>query len=390
MSFRVLLLADVPGWIVERVCRRMQAGIPEITQLDYYTRHDVDTLRRAARDFDLVHYANWDCGHLLDAFRDLERPLVLSIRSHRYPPYVREAARLARVVHTITPALQAEFPGSVYVPNGVFDPAPGGRDFVVGFAGRPDDYKGFALIAQACERAGAVFRPATGDVPPEAMGDYYRGLDVYVCASVAEGHSTPVMECLALDKPVITTRVGLPMALEPMPSLTLVDRDRDSIAAAIRARMTRAQILPKYSWDATCAELRRLYATVVQSSGRLPPDYVGRYDADLVAFARRNANGSHGRNGDGARDGDGSGDAALLRLELEEERKRNQVILSLSRDLLRSEQAREDATRRALAAETAVQRSEAQIADLRARLASRSVRAALKLRGWVARTGLFR
>jgi hypothetical protein len=377
LSFRVLLLADVPGWIVERVCLRMQAGIPEIAQLDYYTRFDVDRLRRTARDFDLVHYANWDCGHVLDAFRDLERPLILSIRSHRYPPYVREAARLARVVHTITPALQAEFPGSVYIPNGVFDPAPAGREFVVGFAGRPDDYKGFSLIAEACERAGAVFRPATGDVPPAEMLDYYRGLDVYVCASVAEGHSTPVMECLALNKPVITTRVGLPMMLSPMPSLTLVDRDVDSIADAIRARVTRAQVLPKYGWETTCVELRRLYATVV-ASGRLPADYVGRYDGDLVAFARHDSNGN------------GAGDAAFLRLELEEERKRNQVILSLSRDLLRSEQALDAATRRALAAETALQSRDAELAELRHHLASRSVRAALKLRGWAGRTGLLR
>jgi hypothetical protein len=381
LSFRVLLLADVPGWIVERVCLRMQAGIPEIAQLDYYTRFDVDRLRRTARDFDLVHYANWDCGHLLDAFRDLEPPLILSIRSHRYPPYVREAARLARVVHTITPALQAEFPGSVYIPNGVFDPAPDGRAFVVGFAGRPDEYKGFSLIAEACERAGAVFRPATGDVPPDEMADYYRGLDVYVCASVAEGHSTPVMECLALNKPVITTRVGLPMTLSPLPSLSLVDRDVDAIADAIRARMTRAQVLPKYGWETTCAELRRLYAAVVASSGRLPADYVGRYDGDLVAFARHDSNG---------RNGDGAGGADLLRLELEEERKRNQVILSLSRDLLRSERALDAATRRALAAETALQAHDAELAELRGRLQSRSVRAALRLRGWAGRVGLLR
>jgi glycosyltransferase involved in cell wall biosynthesis len=292
-TFSVLLLADTPGWIVDRVCQRMQAAIPEIARVEYYVRIDANGLRRRSREFDLIHYGNWDCGHLAAAFADLACPLVMSVRSHRFPPELRATARLATVVHAITPALQTEFPGSVYIPNGIFDPEPDGADFVVGFAGRPDDYKGFGLIAAACERAGAVFRPATGDVPPHGMRDYYRSIDVYVCASVAEGHSTPVLECLALNRPVISTRVGLPTVLPPTPQLTFVDRDVESIAAAIRARMTRAQVLPRYSWAHVCAELRRLYAAVV-SSGRLPADWVGRWDADLPAVDSRPARSTTG------------------------------------------------------------------------------------------------
>lgn len=283
MSFSVLLLADAPGWIVDRVCRRMQAGIPEIARVEYYTRIDADGLRQRSREFDLIHYANWDCAHVVAAFADLACPLLMSVRSHRYPPEFRAAARLASVVHAITPALQAEFPGSVYIPNGIFDPEPHGADFVVGFAGKADDYKGFDLIVAACERAGAVFRPVTGGVPPDQMRDYYRSIDVYVCASVAEGHSTPVLECLALNRPVISTRVGLPTILPPTPLLTFVDRDVDSIAAAIRSRMTRAQVLPRYSWEHVCVELGRLYAAIVAASGRLPADWVGRWDSDLAA-----------------------------------------------------------------------------------------------------------
>jgi hypothetical protein len=371
VSFRVLLLADQPGWIVERVCRRMQEGIPEVERVDYYTRIDAADLVRLGSEFDLIHYGNWDCEHVLAAFPEVRCPLVLSIRSHRSPPYVREAARLATVVHTITPDLQAQFPGSIYIPNGTFDLEEEPREFVVGFAGRPDEYKGFPLIAEACARAGAVFKPATGDVPPGAMGAYYRSIDVYVCASRAEGHSTPVMECLALNKPVISTRVGLPTTLAPTPLLTFVERDVESIAAAIRARMTRAQVLPKYSWELVCAELRRLYAVLAGSAGRVPPDYVGRYDADLVSWARRSS------------EADGAGDAAALRMALEEERKRNHAIVSLTQDLVRAERAADAATRRALAAEAAVQAQRLEIAALRAELSSRTVQALRQLRRWV-------
>ena len=43
---------------------------------------------------------------------------------------------------------------------------------------------------------------------PEEMREFYRSLDVYVCASRAEGTPNPCLEAAACGVPLVTTCVG--------------------------------------------------------------------------------------------------------------------------------------------------------------------------------------
>ncbi len=137
----------------------------------------------------------------------------------------------------------------VYVPNGVnpkvFHPGP----IRVGWVGnkkldRHKEYKGLPLIYEAVKlldsqlECGCVFIPDPSDypkvVPQTILAEYYRQLDVFVCASEAEGCSNVVNEALTCGVPVVSTRVGIAEELEAagLP-IYLVERTASGIAQGV-------------------------------------------------------------------------------------------------------------------------------------------------------------
>lgn len=150
-----------------------------------------------------------------------------------------------------------------YIPNGVdeklFD-----RKFIVGFVGDNTDgrdHKGYQLVKQACgelelELKIAHSGQAKDAQPFEAMPEFYRSIDCLVLASKSEGCNNPTLEALAMNKPVISTRVGIAEELE---GVTLVDRDVGSIKKALRRLSGRIQILESYTWKNIARRYRELY-----------------------------------------------------------------------------------------------------------------------------------
>lgn len=251
---KILILADIPGWIVDRICDRMIQGIDFEFMKEYYACISTEELIERANRCDLVHYLNWDIQYHWNELHRINVPFLMSIRSHRFPPYVRDVAKRVNV-HVINLDLQNEFPGSHYIPDGIFDQFKPDHEFVVGFSGRPDDYKGYPLISQACKELGVKFKPAAGDIKPEDMYDYYKSIDLLVCASQAEGFGAPLMECLAMNKPVVTTNVGIARYL----NVHKIERTVESIKSGIQRFYTSPQVLSQYSWVNVCAQFKELY-----------------------------------------------------------------------------------------------------------------------------------
>ena len=46
-------------------------------------------------------------------------------------------------------------------------------------------------------------------IPHSEMPDYYKNIDIYICASLCEGTPNPVLEAMACGVPVISTDVGI-------------------------------------------------------------------------------------------------------------------------------------------------------------------------------------
>lgn len=111
------------------------------------------------------------------------------------------------------------------VPNGVetrfFTPAGhlprSPNKLIVGWAGnlakrtRDNGYESIILPAiSKLENVELVTAsPQANRISRQAMPDFYRSLDVYVCASEAEGAPNPLMEAASCGVPIITTRVGV-------------------------------------------------------------------------------------------------------------------------------------------------------------------------------------
>lgn len=247
---KILLLADIRGWIVERCVKEMERRLPFDCTTMYYTDLDGKRLKELSKEYELIYYSNWDIKYCMPELEDLDCPLIISCRSHRYPKefkdfYERNKISTKIFFHVLTTELSVEFPQAYVIPDGIDDKF-FRRDFVVGFAGRPCDYKGFDTIKKACSDMGYTFKPAT-ETKYEDMIDYYKSLDVLVCFSENEAFNTPVMECLALNIPVLTTNVGIPRLIQcPKTDRTIDDLKRN--LAIIKNKRT-VNLVEDYTWE---------------------------------------------------------------------------------------------------------------------------------------------
>ena len=254
---RILILTDGAGWIVDRITNRIIDSMPEIEfTLLPYTGITTDLFIEVASKADLVHYNNWDIQYHWPACRAIKTPFLYTIRSFRYPDYVLDVVAWATRTLVINPHILKEYRNVTFIPDGIDDMFKPDHEFTVGYAGKPDDYKGYNIIKQACDELGCKFKPAL-DLPPEWMPDYYKSIDLYVCASEAEGHSTPVMECLAMNIPVVTTCVGIPAGL----NLHFAERTVEGLKREISKFYTAPQVL-EYSWDKIIPQIKKLYYEV--------------------------------------------------------------------------------------------------------------------------------
>ena len=255
---KVLILADQPGWIIDRITDVMIEKMDCDFTKRYFGNIDKDELVELAWNHDLVHFQNVVDTIHPDILRMISTPKLMSIRSHRYNKGVM--ATLGNSIdhlHVVNPYLVQEFPNAFYIPDGIMDEFMAKKEFTVGFAGHPDHYKGYDLIKQACEEEGVKFKPAT-NLGPHQMLDYYKSIDLYVCASINEGHSTPVMECLAMNVPVITTDVGIPRAL----NVHKIDRSVAGIRHGIQRYNSRSQV-NGFTWYDICRRFKSLYEDLV-------------------------------------------------------------------------------------------------------------------------------
>ena len=151
----------------------------------------------------------------------------------------------------------------VYIPNGV-DEKLFNKPFVVGFVGQEKDinleHKGYHLLKQVCHELDILLKLCYNEynkvIPLEEMPEFYKKIDCLVIPSISEGCNNPTLEALAMNIPVISTRVGIAEELE---GVILVDRDVESIKKALRKVSGRIQILEGYTNKIMANRYRELY-----------------------------------------------------------------------------------------------------------------------------------
>ena len=118
---------------------------------------------------------------------------------------------------------------------------------------------------------------------PEEMREFYRSLDVYVCASRAEGTPNPCLEAAACGVPLVTTCVGnMPELVRHGVNGFLVERDVDDIArylrllrddGGLRTAMS-SQIqhdIQAWDWSRRARAYRRMFEEMLSQAGTGDP-----------------------------------------------------------------------------------------------------------------------
>ena len=111
------------------------------------------------------------------------------------------------------------------------------NDFTVGYVGCSENpRKGFHIIEQACKELNVTLKKLDHGtkIEYEKMPEFYRSVDVTVCASNMEGAPNPMIESGLVGTPIITTRVGQiqEMVIDKENGL-FIERDVESLKEAI-------------------------------------------------------------------------------------------------------------------------------------------------------------
>lgn len=225
---RIMLMADVKGWIFERHCHTLVRLLGD--RYDFTIRYMADDFRE--EDYDLIFPLEW---HLIPAEK-IQNPAkyVTGIRSHILwrQRDLFEFADLLRAkyqsVHAVSQrlvdTLSGVIPNLSYVTHGVdlncFRPQTsaalsGPGKLRIGWAGnRANRSKGFEDYILPLTRIPGVELVYCGyvdkNLTKEEMVDFYDSIDCYICASSIhhEGNNNPLMESGAMARAIITTDNG--------------------------------------------------------------------------------------------------------------------------------------------------------------------------------------
>ncbi|MHC4386859.1 MAG: glycosyltransferase family 4 protein, partial [Planctomycetota bacterium] len=185
-----------------------------------------------------------------------------------------------------------------YTPNGVdtdfYVPASPSADtqtLKVGWAGsvkNHGDKRGYhEFIVPAIEKSdGVELLTAAREEKwrnTEQMRQFYRQLDVYICASRTEGTPNPCLEAMACGVPVVTTYVGnMPELIKPGDNGLFIERDVRDIAEKIQRlrddrdflnqlRQGARTTIQNWDWSVQAQNYQKMFERMLKSDTVIPP-----------------------------------------------------------------------------------------------------------------------
>lgn len=112
---------------------------------------------------------------------------------------------------------------------------------------------------------------------PDEMLEFYRSIDIYLCASRSEGTPNPCLEAAACGVPVVTTRVGnMPELVRHGVNGLFIERNVADIAAkitqlrdnpALRAELSRNMLalIQAWDWRRQAENYRNMFEAILRS-----------------------------------------------------------------------------------------------------------------------------
>jgi asparagine synthase (glutamine-hydrolysing) len=248
---KVLVIADVPNWIFERHARYLQTLLAD--EFNITVQYHTESFDEDA--YDLIYAMEFG----LVATDRIRSPwkYVTALRSHvswsNYP-----AAQLSQYLqsyfqrtHVVSKRLHEELrthlPTVEYVTHGIdasiFQPVErtnvSNRKLRVGWAGnRNTAVKGFDEFIRPLGEMPGVELVFCGysdrNFGLDEMAEWYRNIDVYVCASLSEGSNNSLLEAAATGCAIVTTDNGtVPEYLRDGVEALIVRREANGFVGAV-------------------------------------------------------------------------------------------------------------------------------------------------------------
>ncbi|TIM22595.1 MAG: glycosyltransferase family 4 protein [Mesorhizobium sp.] len=298
-----MAIADRPGWAIDRKTQNLRRVLERRFEIVQRFQHDVTESDVNTADIVLIFY--WLQISKLplaeSALAGRSDRLLIGICSHRElegefrEPGLAALHRLARAVFVNNRQLEHEYGPLLrvpvhYTPNGVDttffcpaqEPQPGSGELRVGWAGSLGNHgpahRGFHDVIEPAVAAvpGARLLTAIREQrwrSHDEMPDFYRDLDVYVCASLSEGTPNPCLEAAACGVPLVTTRVGnMPELIrdgdnglffdgtaEGLANKLALLRDTPSLRSRMAARMI--ETIQEWDWGVQAENYARMFAS---------------------------------------------------------------------------------------------------------------------------------
>ena len=307
---RILAIADRPGWAIDRKAQNLRRVLARRFEIVERFQHDVTESDVNAADIVLIFYwfqiAKLPLPESVLARRS-DR-LVIGICSHREmegefrEPGLAILQRLARAVFVNNRKLEHEYAPLLripvhYTPNGVDttffcpppEPQPYSGELRVGWAGSLGNHgpahRGFHDVIEPAVAAVPGVRLQTAIREQhwrnhDEMLDFYRDLDVYVCASRSEGTPNPCLEAAACGVPLVTTRVGnMPELVrdgdnglffdgtaEGLANKLALLRDTPSLRSRMAARMI--ETIREWDWGVQAENYAHMFTSLLMAAER--------------------------------------------------------------------------------------------------------------------------
>lgn len=310
---RILAIADRPGWAIDSKVRNLRRALAGRFEIVERFQHDVTEAEVNAADIVLIFYWLQILKMPLPESVLALRPdrLLIGICSHiELEGKYRERGlatlrRLARAVFVNNRLLEHEYGPLLgvpvhYTPNGVDtaffcpppEPRPRSGELRAGWAGSLSNqgpaHRGFHDVIEPAVAAVPGVRLLTAVREQRWRGrdemlDFYRGLDVYVCASRSEGTPNPCLEAAACGVPLVTTRVGnMPELIrdgenglffdgtaEGLANKLALLRDTPALGSRMAARMM--ETIREWDWGVQAENYATMFGWLLNGPGLTDP-----------------------------------------------------------------------------------------------------------------------
>ena len=258
---RILIVSDVPGWAYDNVSASFMKELQQ--DFEFYKVYAQDLPVIDHHSYDLIYCMYWRSDFLQRNLIPKEKcciqvasfwswqEIYKITREQLVEQYLNKACAVSVNCPGLFELISPLHPNVFLNPSGVdsqkFHPQPprstkNEEVLTIGWAGSTaahGDNKGlFDFIQPACQALENVnLRIVSKEkhwLPHHEMPNFYRDIDVYVCASQSEGTPNPVLEAAASARAVISTPVGIvPMLIQDGLNGFLVRRDPTEIGAAL-------------------------------------------------------------------------------------------------------------------------------------------------------------